>query len=105
MLDLSVYKSQYYPVKIDDNTVIHLETPKRKQLKKIMTLTKNLNGESLSDEDIDSLYEAVAIAFNKNKEGRKFSEDELDDVLSFNALYAFFEGYYTWVAENVNSKN
>lgn len=105
MLDLSVYKSQYYPIKINDTLIINLEIPKRKQLKKIMELTKNLNNESLSDEDIDALYEAASIAFNKNKEGKSFTEDELDDILSFNALFAFFEGYYSWVAENVNSKN
>lgn len=105
MLDLSVYKSQYYPVKINEGLVIHLETPKRKQLKRIMALTKNITSEKLSDEDIDSLYEAASIAFNKNKEGKIFTEDEIDDILSLSALYAFFDGYYTWVAENINSKN
>lgn len=105
MLDLTIYKAQHYPVKVGINNVVNLETPKKKQLKKIMSLTKSLSAEELTEEDIESLYEAAFIAFNKNKEGRKFTEDEIEDILSINALYAFFDGYYTWVAENLNQKN
>lgn len=105
MLDLTIYKSRYYEVKIGENNIVHLEPPKRKQLKTILSLTKSLNKENLSDTDIDNLYEAVLIAFNKNKEQKTFSEDDIDEILDFNGLYAFFEGYYSWVAENVNQKN
>lgn len=41
--------------------------------KTIMSLTKDLNNDDLTVENIDSLYEAVLIAFNKNKEGRRFT--------------------------------
>ena len=70
MLDLSIYKTRYYEVKVDDKLTINLEMPKKKQLKKIMSLTKSLNGDVLNEEDIDSLYDATLIAFNKNKEGK-----------------------------------
>ena len=105
MLDLTIYKTRYYEVKIDENLIIHLEMPKKKQLKSIIALTKNLNSKELNENDIDSLYEASLIAFNKNKEGKKFSEDEIEEILGFNSLYAFFNGYYSWVAENINQKN
>ena len=105
MLDLTIYKSQYYEVKVDEKTIIHLEMPKKKQLKAIMSLTKDLNNDNLTVEDIDSLYEAVLIAFNKNKEGKRFNEDQIEEILGFNSLYAFFDGYYTWVADNLNQKN
>lgn len=64
-----------------------------------------MNAEKINDQDIDNLYEAALIAFNKNKENWTFSQDAIDDILGFNALYAFFDGYYTWVAENINQKN
>lgn len=105
MLDLTIYKSQYYEVKIGENETVHLETPKKKQLKSLLSLTKNMNKENLTDEDIDGLYEAASIAFNKNKEGKTFNEDKIEDILSINALYAFFNGYYSWVSENINQKN
>ena len=105
MLDLTKYKSRYYEVKISETETINIETPKRKQLKTILSLTKNMNAESMSETDIDNLYEAASIAFNKNKEGKKFTEEQIDEILGFNSLYAFFEGYYTWVAENIEQKN
>lgn len=105
MLDLTIYKSQYYEVKVGENEIIHLETPKKKQLKALLSLTKNMSNDSLKEEDIDKLYEAAFIAFNKNKEGKTFSEDRIEDILSINSLYAFFNGYYSWVSENINQKN
>ena len=57
MLDLTIYKTRYYEVKVDENVIIHLEMPKKKQLKTIMSLTKSLNGDILNEEDIvRSLY-------------------------------------------------
>ena len=105
MLDLSVYKSRYYGVKLDEKTTINIEPPKRKQLKKVLSLTKNINEQNIDDSDIDNLYEAAEIAFSKNKEGRTFTADQIEDYLDLAALVAFFEGYYSWVMENVDQKN
>lgn len=105
MLDLSVYKSRYYPVKLDENTIVNIEPPKRKQLKKVLSLTKNLNEQNFDDADVDNLYEAAEIALSKNKEGKVFTADQIEDYLDLAALVAFFEGYYSWVMENVNQKN
>ena len=76
---LSIYKSRYYEVKLDENLIVNIEPPKRKQLKKVLTLTKSMNGKNLNESDIDNIYDA--------------------------SLIAFFEGYYNWVMENVNQKN
>lgn len=105
MLDLSIYKTRYYEVKLDENTIINIEAPKRKQLKKVLSLTKNVNGQDLDDSDIDNLYEAAEIALSKNKEGKKFAAEEIEEILDLAALVAFFDGYYGWVMENVNQKN
>ena len=105
MLDLSVYKSRYYEVKLDENTIINIEPPKRKQLKKILSLTKSINEQNLGESDIDNLYDAAEIALSKNKENKQFSTDDIENYLDLAALVAFFDGYYTWVMENVNQKN
>ena len=105
MLDLSVYKSRYYQVKLDENVVVNIEPPKRKQLKKILSLTKSVNDANFSEDDIDSLYEAAEIALSKNKENRTFTADDIEDYLDLSALVVFFDGYYTWVMDNINQKN
>ena len=105
MLDLSVYKSRYYPVKLDDNTIVNIEPPKRKQLKKIISLTKSVNEQNLGESDIDNLYDAAEIALSKNKEGKTFTAENIENYLDLAALVAFFDGYYTWVMENVSQKN
>lgn len=64
---------------LDKHLVVNIESLKRKQLKKVLTLTKSMSNQSLDESDIDNLYEAAEIAF--------------------------FEGYYNWVMENVNQKN
>ena len=105
MLDLTVYKTRYYEIKICENNIVHLETPKKKQLKVLLNLTKKVDSKNLTEEDMDALYEAALIAFNKNKEGRTFTEEEIEELLGLNALYDFFKGYYSWVADNVSQKN
>ena len=105
MLDLSVYKSRYYEVKLDKNTIINIEPPKRKQLKKVLSLTKSVNEQNFDDGDIDNLYEAAEIALSKNKEGKIFTADDIENYLDLAALVAFFDGYYSWVMDNVNQKN
>ena len=105
MLDLSIYKSRYYEVKLDENLVVNIEPPKRKQLKKVLSLTKSMSGENLNESDIDNLYEAAQIALSKNKENKSFTAESIEDYLDLAALIAFFEGYYNWVMENVNQKN
>lgn len=105
MLDLSIYKSRYFPIKLDENNTINIEAPKRKQLKKIISLTKSVNEQNFGEEDIDSLYEAAEIALSKNKEGKTFTAEQIEDYLDLAALVAFFDAYYNWVMENVNQKN
>lgn len=105
MLDLSIYKSRYYPVKLDENIIINIEPPKRKQLKKVMSLTKGINEQNISETDVDNLYEAAGIALSKNKENRPFTSEDIEEYLDLSALVAFFEGYYSWVMENIEQKN
>lgn len=105
MLDLSVYKTRYYQVKLDENVVVNIEPPKRKQLKKILSLTKSVNDANFTEDDIDSLYEAAQIALSKNKENRTFTADDIENYLDLSALVAFFDGYYNWVMDNINQKN
>lgn len=105
MLDLTVYKSKHYEIKVAENDFVHLEIPKKKQLKVLLSLTKKIDSQNLKEEDLDALYEAALIAFNKNKEGRTFTEQGLEELLGLDALYAFFKDYYSWIADNVNQKN
>ena len=88
MLDLTIYKSRYYPVKLSEDETINVEPPKRKQLKKILSLTKNMKAETLDENDIDNLYEAITLAINKNKEDKIFSQDKVDDIFSLNKYHA-----------------
>lgn len=105
MLDLSVYKKKYFEVKINDSNVINLEFPTKKQLKTMLTLTKNINNGEITDKSLDDLYSAAHTAFNKNKERKSFSMEFIEENLNIKALYAFFEEYYTWVNDNMNQKN
>lgn len=91
MLDLSIYKSRYYEVKLDENLVVNIEPPKRKQLKKVLSLTKSMSGENLNKSDIDNLYVAVQIALSKNKENKSFTAESIEDYLDLAALIAFLK--------------
>lgn len=105
MLDLTIYKQRYFQIKLSENDIINIEPPKRKQLQKILELTKSINNNDLTESDIDNLYEACLLAFNKNKEQRKFTMEGIDEILDLSSLLAFFDKYYSWIEENIDQKN
>ena len=49
-----------------------------------------MSNQSLYESDINNLYETVEIAISKNKEGKKFTSDTIEDYLDLAALIAFF---------------
>ena len=65
MLDLTVYKTRYYEIKIGENNIVHLETPKKKQLKVLLNLTKKVDSKNLTEEDMDALFPSTSdLLFN-----------------------------------------
>lgn len=106
MFDVKSIDKQYFKVKLyitDDTTEevkeeleINVAPPKLKTLKKIISLGKN--------SDDDSLYEVVRIILDKNKEHIKVPDEFIGDM-EYTEMLELYNKFFEWLNNTHNSKN
>jgi len=102
MYDMSSLKTRYFEVKLKNSEVLNIEPPRLNVLREIAKLSKQIDG--LTEEGLTSLATAVSLALSKNKENKKISVSEVEDMLDLDDMYALLVKYFTWVGEIQNSK-
>lgn len=105
MYDMNTLIKRYFSIVLEDGRKLEIEPPKLKMLKKISQLSKLTNNAELTEEDIDSLSTAIALALSKNKSNVKVTSDEVEDMFDIDGMYDFLTKYFNWVSEIQNSKN
>ena len=114
MFDLSSVNRRYWEIKlkietdlivdgvvtkVEKETVLEIEPPTKKMLNKIVKLRK------VKEEDtMDGLYEAVGMILNKNKTGKKIS-DEMIEKFNFDEINTIITKFFEWLGETQNSPN
>ena len=98
-------KKRYFDMKLKSGKIINIEPPKLKILKKISTLSSIKDNENLSEVDIANLSEAVALAFNKNKQGFKITAEKVEEDYDMLEIVDFLNNYFDWVNQIQDSKN
>lgn len=93
MLDLTTMtKSQkLYEIKMPDGQVLKLRMPTQKLLMRLVDMQKNL------DDPMSALTTIIAIVaeiFNLNTQGRKFTEDDIENMLDFNTMMLVIKDYF-----------
>ena len=105
MYDMTNLITRYFKIKLKDGKELELEPPKLKVLRKISKLSKSINNDELSEDDIANLSEANSLSLSKNKQGRNISVEYVEDNFDIDEMYDFLINYYNWVGEIQNSKN
>lgn len=105
MYDMTNLITRYFKIKLKDGKELELEPPKLKVLRKISKLSKSINNDELSEDDIANLSEAISLSLSKNKQGRNISVEYVEDNFDIDEMYDFLINYYNWVGEIQNSKN
>lgn len=98
MFDINTINRRYFNIKIGGE-ILDVEPPKIKVLKKITSLAKSKNEDS-----IDDLAEAVTMILNKNKTNSKVEEEVIDE-LDLDELNEILTAYFGWLSNNKNSPN
>lgn len=105
MYDMTKFKTRYFNMKLKNGKIIDIEPPKMKILKKIANLSEVKNNEELSEQDILNLTEAVALAFNKNRQNYKLTVEKIEEEYDIIEIVDFLNAYFDWVNSIQNSKN
>ena len=92
-------------MKLKNGRVIDIEPPKMKILKKIASLSEIKDNNNLTEEDISKLTEAVALAFNKNRQNYKITAEKVEDEYDILEIVDFLDNYFNWINSIQNQKN
>ena len=76
-----------------------------KILKKIASLSEIKDNNELTEEDISKLTEAVALAFNKNRQNYKITAEKVEDEYDILEIVDFLDNYFNWINSIQNQKN
>jgi len=99
MFDLNTINKRYFEIKIGEQ-ILEIEPPSKKMLNKITSLSGVKDGKKATD----GLYDAVEMILNKNKTGKKITEDTVSD-LNLDQVNGIITAYFNWLNETKNSKN
>lgn len=107
MFDISTINKRYFDIKLtieDDNNQsksieLEVEPPKVKLLKKLMSVKKTANEDSM-----DELSEALRKMLSKNKANYSIPTEYIDE-LNFDQMIEILSAYFEWLGKERNSKN
>lgn len=110
VFDMTNLIPSFFEVKLPNSVELSVKPPKMSVLKKILTISKSMDGLSSedgkkADEALRVLTDVLAVALSSNKQDRKVTSEELDGILDIRQLIALFEEYFTWVGKINDSKN
>lgn len=108
MFDVSVVNKRYFEVtlyrttdegEIEDSINLQVEAPKLKVLKKITSLSK-----VKEENTIEELTESIRLILNKNKSKKKVPPEFIED-LDMDQMDGLLTKYFDWLNKTKNSPN
>ena len=85
--------------KVEKEIVLEIEPPTKKMLNKIIKLRSGKE-----EDTMDDLYEAVGMILNKNKTGKKIS-DEVIEKFNYDEINEIITKYFEWLGETQKNPN
>ena len=107
MLDFSKAKKPTLPIKLPNETTLHLYGPTKAMLEELLDLDDVLEKAVTEDrESIDALYDFVARCMSHNKTRQTITSEMLADMeFDVSDLIRFAHGYAGFIAELKSEKN
>lgn len=107
MLDFTKAKKPTIPIKLPDETILHIYGPTKAMLEELLDLDNVLEKAVDNDkESIDALYDFVARCMSHNKLGQKITSEMLEGMeFDVSDLIRFAHGYAGFIAELKTAKN
>lgn len=104
MLDYTKIQKKTFTVKLYDGTTLICTMPKKRTFEK-MALMKDINADTLDEKSINDLYEVTAEILSCNMQKKKYTADEVGEMLDFEDINMLLDGYMTFAGYIVDDPN
>ena len=105
MLDFTKMKKKFMTVKLDEDTILYVGTPRKRDLDNMLASKSVLSSEDMSQEDINLAYDMVADLLSNNKNKKKITGEYISDIFGLEDIVIFLEEYMKFVQSAIQTKN
>lgn len=104
MLDLSKKQKKFFVVKLTNGTTLSIPSPKKRIFER-MTAMNDISLDTVSAENINEIYELIAEILSSNTQKKKYTADEVGEMLDFEDINMLLDGYMTFAGYIANDPN
>ena len=104
MLDLSKKQKKFFVVKLTNGTTLSIPSPKKRIFER-MTAMNDISLDTVSAENINEIYELIAEILSSNTQKKKYTADEVGEMLDFGDINMLLDGYMTFAGYITNDPN
>lgn len=100
--DFNKLKKKTFSIILNDenNTHLKLVTPKKKIMSEFLEMSQNTANVSMDD-----IYNITAEIMSCNSEGKTITGAQLEEILDFEDILAFFQSYTAFIQSLSSAKN
>lgn len=104
MLDLSVIKESYFDIKLPNGDILNLKKCTQGMLNTVIDMGEKIK-KANAKKAIDDIYSFATRIINRNKEEKEYTQEQIEDMLSFDVVTYFIEQYITWTFDVFKNPN
>lgn len=104
MLDLSKKQKKFFVVKLTNGTTLNIPSPKKRIFER-MTAMNDISLDTVSAENINEIYELIAEILSANTQKKKYTADEVGEMLDFEDINLLLNGYMEFAGYIVDDPN
>lgn len=104
MLDLSKQPKKFFVVKLMNGTTLNIPSPKKRVFEKMAAMNE-VAVDTLSAESINEVYELIAEILSSNTQKKKYTADEVGEMLDFEDISMLLDGYMTFAGYIADDPN
>lgn len=106
MLDLTVFREQFFEIKMPNGEIVEIRKPTQKLALLLGDCQEVIRAQKENDVNaiMQDINKRVLLILNHNKSGRKFVEEEICEF-EIDLVRAIIEGYLEWVKQLNSNPN
>ncbi|MEL7646977.1 MAG: hypothetical protein AAGU76_02735 [Sedimentibacter sp.] len=105
MIDLSILNNKTFDIRLKDGTELNIRKPSKELFNDTFKMIKLIEANSEEDKIIGVLYNFLARAFNRNTNGIKLTQQQVEDELELDVAMYVTKEYWKFVQEVMQDIN
>jgi hypothetical protein len=105
MIDLTLLQDKTFDIKVNEDLILNIRKPNNQMFKDIAKIVEIIEANKEDDKIINIIYQFLTGVFNRNKNDKRFSQKEIEDLFDIDVAMYLIREYQGWVNEVLQDVN